>query len=326
MLKKFIKDYLTFSRRDRVGAITLLVLVLVVAFLPAVWPSPKEELPGKAELDELRRAVALLTPQAAPSAESTDRNKYYAEAKGPPLKPALCYFDPNTIDSAGWMQLGLPQKTASTIRKYIAKGGAFHRAQDLQKIYSLRSADYDRLLPFVKIGEKRSFNQHAAVRQSTDSGTTVRARPPENEMTGRFKATTAKAMVPVDINTADTTAFIALRGIGPALASRIIRFREKLGGFYSIEQVGETFGLPDATFQSIRPLLRCSHPNLRTINLNTADENILKQHPYIRWQLANLLLQYRLQHGPFHAVDDLLKVEGITASLLEKLRAYVVVD
>jgi competence ComEA-like helix-hairpin-helix protein len=64
-----------------------------------------------------------------------------------------------------------------------------------------------------------------------------------------------KTFEPVDINSADTTPFIALPGIGAKLAQRIIKFRDKLGGFYSIDQVAETFGLPDSTYQKIKPRL-----------------------------------------------------------------------
>ena len=60
----------------------------------------------------------------------------------------------------------------------------------------------------------------------------------------------------IDVNTADTSAFISLPGIGSKLAARIVTFREKLGGFYSVEQIGETYGLPDSTFQKIKQWLK----------------------------------------------------------------------
>ena len=60
----------------------------------------------------------------------------------------------------------------------------------------------------------------------------------------------------VNINTADTSAFIALPGIGNKLALRIVNFRDKLGGFYSIDQIGETYGLPDSVFRKIKPILK----------------------------------------------------------------------
>ncbi len=74
--------------------------------------------------------------------------------------------------------------------------------------------------------------------------------------------------ISIDINEADTTAFIALPGIGSKLAQRIINFRTKLGGFYSIDQVRETFGLPDSTFRKIQKQLTYHNSTIQKININ----------------------------------------------------------
>ena len=66
------------------------------------------------------------------------------------------------------------------------------------------------------------------------------------------------ALSPIDINTADTTAFIALPGIGSKLANRIIAFRTKLGGFSDVDQIREVYGLKDSVFQIIHPFLSCN--------------------------------------------------------------------
>ncbi|WP_420832406.1 ComEA family DNA-binding protein [Paraflavitalea pollutisoli] len=129
----------------------------------------------------------------------------------------------------------------------------------------------------------------------------------------------------IDINAADTSAFIALWGIGSKLAARIVNFREKLGGFHGVEQVGETYGLPDSTFQAIRSHLQCAAPDLRTININTADADVLDQHPYISRSQAYAIVRYREQHGSYQAVDQLLQITILTPDNLEKMRPYLTV-
>ena len=114
-------------------------------------------------------------------------------------------------------------------------------------------------------------------------------------------------------------------GIGAKLGARIINYRNKLGGFYSVEQVGETFGLPDSTFQKIKPYLEVDEM-VKKININTAELDELKAHPYIRYHLANAIVQYRKQHGSFRAVNDLSKIMIMDAENLRKMSPYLTVD
>ena len=65
---------------------------------------------------------------------------------------------------------------------------------------------------------------------------------------------------------------------------------------------------------------------MRTISINAADVNTLQQHPYIRWPLANAIVQYRQQHGAYGSVDQLLQINIVTPEILEKIRPYLTVQ
>jgi competence ComEA-like helix-hairpin-helix protein len=127
----------------------------------------------------------------------------------------------------------------------------------------------------------------------------------------------------IDINIADTSAFVSLPGIGSKLASRIVSFREKLGGFCTIEQIGETYGLPDSTFQKIKQYLKIDNPSLKKIDLNTATVDDLKIHPYIRLSLANPIVAYRNEHGAFSKIEDIKKVMAVTDEIYKKIAPYL---
>ena len=127
----------------------------------------------------------------------------------------------------------------------------------------------------------------------------------------------------IDINTADTTAFIALPGIANKLANRIITFRDKLGGFYSVDQVGETFGLRDSIFQLIKPQLIISNTSLTQFNINTATIDEMKMHPYIHYAIANAIVQYRTQHGNYSNVADIKKIMLINNDTYNKMAPYL---
>ena len=267
--------------------------------------------------DDLDKAMASLQQQDInrPSYDKVNQddrlssNKYFEkDRRSATRNAALFSFDPNSLSADGWKKLGIPDKTIATIQNYISKGGRFRKAEDIKKIWGLHADQVARLLPFVEIKEQDNKD---LIKQSG-------SRPPQ-----------AERKIPVqiiDINTADTTALIALPGIGAKLANRIINFRERLGGFYRVEQVAETFGLPDSVYQKIKPKLADSDKNIRQLNINTATLEELKQHPYIRYSLANLVVQYRNQHGDFKSVAELKKIMPVTNELYDKLAPYITIE
>lgn len=128
----------------------------------------------------------------------------------------------------------------------------------------------------------------------------------------------------IDINKADTTVFIALPGIGSKLASRIVNYREKLHGFYCVEQVAETFGLADSTFQKIKPWLVVTEGSIEKVNINTATAEALRT-PYISYNLANAIYEFRIQHGQFSTLEELKKIMLVDEALFKKITPYLTV-
>ena len=149
------------------------------------------------------------------------------------------------------------------------------------------------------------------------------SQPNQNSRPYHKKRYLRKMPAPIDINLADTGAFIALPGIGSRLAERIVKFREKLGGFYSIEQIGEVYGLADTVFQKNKPLFQLSSRSFKKININTASLDELKAHPYIRFDIAKSIIAYREQHGAFTSIEDLKKLVLMTDAIYTKVYPYL---
>ncbi len=137
------------------------------------------------------------------------------------------------------------------------------------------------------------------------------------------KGYSRKPLSPIDINLADTTALIALPGIGSKLAERIVKFREKLGGFYSIDQIGEVYGLGDSVFQKIRPFFLMASFMIKKININNASLDELKAHPYIRFNIAKSIIAYREQHGAYTSKEDLKNLVLMTNDIYAKVYPYL---
>lgn len=315
MWKQFFREYCRFSRRERNGVLLLLLLILMVwggafFFSPAAAPP--------ADFSAFKKEIDAWVQTPAENLPSRQANQDRLSAMSPPVVPALFYFDPNTLTATGWQRLGLQGRTIRTIQHYLARGGHFRQPADLGRIYGLRREEYERLVPYVRI-ENKKFPAWDSLRAvSGKSGPSF----------GPFASVSSspRPFLLIDINTADTTQLILLRGIGSKLAQRIVHFREKLGGFYAIEQLAEVYGLSDSVFRQIKSHLNISAVGLRKINVNTADIKSLQQHPYIRYNLANVIVQYRQQHGPFRRLEELKQLALVDEEIYHKLVPYLEVN
>jgi len=128
----------------------------------------------------------------------------------------------------------------------------------------------------------------------------------------------------VSLEKADSATLEKMPGIGPILSARIIKYRDKLGGFYEVDQLREVYGLSDSVFIEIAPLLRLSGNNIKKIDINSASEEELRKHPYIQWKLAKQLIKFREAHGLFEVAKDLEEIWGLDSDKLKKLIPYLV--
>ena len=307
-VKKLIKAYLTYGKRDRIAAMAVVLFIAIAYAYPYVIYKRNEQLPAKAT-SVLVKAIDTLgvkqkTNGYLKKSQGTDEDYQYQpnQWKGF-VSGELFLFDPNNLSVEGWQKLGLSEKTSKTIEKYRNKGGKFHTADDLKKIWGMPAGFYERVKDYVVIASLQ--NNH-----------------PQNDADKFVYTKSEKKVLLVNINQADTTAFIALPGIGSKLAARIVNFRDKLGGFYSVEQVRETYGLPDSTFQKVKGSFQLSG-TVRKLNVNTATKDELKVHPYIKWNLANAIVEYRNQHGAFKSLDDLKNISIIEEATFEKIMHYL---
>jgi competence protein ComEA len=203
---------------------------------------------------------------------------------------------------------------------FLAGSGSAASAPDTAWIARLRELEIqqDTVEKVQKKDTGRLFRRyHTAKEQTRNSGAYRHDSPPFLKRTFHLQI--------IDVNTADTTAFISLPGIGSKLAARIVKFREKLGGFYSIEQIGEVYGLQDSVFQKIRKYLQLKDASVKKININTATADELKAHPYISYSIANAMVAYRNQHGDFQSVEGIKKIMIVTEEWYFRIAPYLAI-
>lgn len=219
-------------------------------------------------------------------AEDTSNTAIKAEdAKNP--HPTLFAFNPNHLPSEQWLKLGLSQKQIDVLKHYEDKGGRFYKKSDVQKIYSITPEDYKRLEPYIQL--------------PADGPASI-----------------------IDINHADSASLVTLKGIGPAYAMRIIRYRDKLGGFYSKEQLKEVFGIDEEHYLLIKDAIKLNFSAIHKVNINKATFDDLRRYPYLSYKQANAILQYRSEHGDYDNLDDMKDVAILDEATLNKVKPYLV--
>lgn len=298
-LAKWIRNFFGTTRAQTNGFVALLILVTVVIFSEPVvrwWRSsqPRDFSRDKQTLDSLMRLWQAVETKNNTVSAKPDR--------------VLFDFDPNIIRKEQFLALGLSEKLATRIINYRNKGGKFRLKADLKKMYGMDSILYQSLYPHISLPEEAAKPTF----ENKDTGT--RFKPKEKPQ-------------PFDLNEADTTQLQKIYGIGSKLAQRIVKYRDKLGGFVSAQQLNEVYGLDSMV---VEKLVAASYlpekPAVKTINLNSADEKTLAAHPYFGRRIASAIVAYRFQHGNFKSVDDLGKIPLIDKNNLGKVLPYVTVD
>lgn len=293
-----METYFGFSRREYNGLLVLMTFVLLLSIAPYFYERllDRSAPVTVAESDAIHQ-LQLVDQKVPGGFHSAGKKGSTTEAHSTRLFP----FDPNEINLEQWQELGLSPKQAQSIVNYRNKGGKFYQPSDLQKMYTITPQKYDQLLPFIRV--------------KAGTGSTHR----------KFaKQPIAKPRSIIELNGADTTKLDEIKGVGAAFARRIVKYRDRLGGFYSIDQLQEVFGIDSAKFEEIKDQVSLDVSLIQKIDLNTATFETLKNHPYLNYKQINALLQYRKQHGAFLAIDDLRKVLILTPQNIQKLSPYLV--
>ena len=204
------------------------------------------------------------------------------------------FFNPNTARAESLMYFGFNDLQVSNIIKYRNKGGVFFKREDLLKIYGIDSAFFNSVEKHIQTDESSSENYR-------------------NEL---------EPVKMTELNSADSSVLILMQGIGPVYASRIVKYRNLLGGFYSVNQLLEVYGFPEETFYKIRDKLVVDTAMVKKLRLNFAEYADLIRHPYLNKEQVNSILNYRQLHGPYHSSEELIENGVVDSTTYNHVSPY----
>ena len=301
------KDFFYFSLSERRAIYVLLVLIAVL-IIAIIWmPTPEvQSVYDVAEADSL-----VLKLKQKEERKSFSKNERIQGT----VPTALAPFEPNLADSIELLRLGLPSYVVNNVIKYRQKGGWFSTPESFARIYGLTEEKFKELKPyiyiskdFIKKPEQRKFLQERPKREHKMDSLPKPFKYPEGTL--------------VDVNAADTTELKKIPGIGSGIARRIVAYRNRLGGFYSLEQLNEVEFVSADLFK----WFKLESDSIRKLPINRVGVDKLRAHPYINFYQAKVIVEYRRKRGEIKSLSQLSLYEEFTEKDLKRLSAYVSFD
>jgi len=297
-MRIWLNKYFSFSRSEFNGLIILLFILFFLKIVPYLYGHFKPVEKDSPHLLAQIQKIKLTDDRNFNSEEERDGLVTSKRAEN------LFKFDPNTLNIEGWQSLGLSFKQAKSIVNYTGKGGKFYDPKDLKKMYVISPERYIKLVPYVRIEKNITSN-------------------PKEDIVYEKKVYLKKALPVIDINTADSAKLDEVKGIGGAFANRILKYRERLGGFHQKEQLLEVYGLDSVKYNEIKDQISISPVALKLIHINTAVYNDLKANPYLSYKQINAIIQYRKQHGNYTNISDLKKIAILNQKVIDQITPYL---
>ncbi len=306
-LNKLIRDFFGFSRTEVNGTLILMSLIILLLFTPYLYRQILRSNPYTSSEDErlLDSLVFLINANFERfNTEELSENEYFD-------------FDPNTVSIEEMVSLGIPRFLAGRINNYRSRGGKFFKRPDLLKIYDFPDSLYQRLFPYILLPEKKNETVKSSQFINRDSSGETVDKVESNE-------TKKMEVALIDINAADSTLFKSLRGIGSSYARRIISYRKLLGGYHSIDQLKEVYGMTDSLFQNIQPYLQLNDTStMKKLPINIATFKELLAHPYIGYEQTKEIFNIKSKSGKFRKAEDMFRLSLMDSAMIKKLLPYL---
>lgn len=299
------KDLFYFNRSDRALVLFFSLVLLVTCGLMA-YLGRNEPAANLSQADSSHAASAVR--------RSNDRGAYGPGGAGGYYRQDATRrverfpFDPNTADSTDLLRLGLRPWQVRSVYRYRAAGGVYRQPSDFARLYGLTQKEYRELEPYIRIAPDY---QPAADRYGT-------ARPSRADSLRPHYPAKLRLSETIDLNAADTALLQRVPGIGHYFAREIASYRQRLGGFYSADQLLEIEDFPEKALSYF-----AVHGATAKLAVNHLTLNQLKRHPYLNYYQAKAIVDYRRLRGPLKSLADLRLLKDFTADDLERLSHYV---
>lgn len=285
-MNRFRPGFTSFTRSQQVGLLMLCIIVVALQMVIFLYrPSVSE--PTTEELRWLALQKEVDNQKNIQLQEK--QRKFYR-------------FNPNFIDDFKGYQLGMSVAEIDRLLEFRKTGKFVNSAAEFQKVTGVSDSLLAALAPRFKFPDWVEKAQAKKLSKSSD-----------------------KTSIPkIDINQATAEELIAIRGIGPALSERILKMRTALGGFVSMDQMSDVWGLsPEVVDEIKRRFYVEGNTEVKKIRINEASLKELSAFPYFRYPVSKEIVAYRSMHGSIKSKEDLEKIKNLPSERIDIICLYL---
>lgn len=294
-MKKY-KSHVKFNTQEQRGILFLLLIIItlqVAYFLYKVKVSTNLNVTGAFVNEEQQHQINLLKQNM--------------------LKKDTLHlfpFNPNYINDAKGYTLGLSLEELDRLHKFRKANNYVNSKAEFQKVTLVSDSLLNLIAPYFKFPDWVTSTLHNNPTRS------------ENQRAVRYEKSVVEAKQ--DLNTATTADLKKIKGIGDKLSERIVKFRDRLGGFLIDEQLYDVYGLaPEVTKSALEKFTVMHQPTVLKINLNTCSSSELSKLVYLNYVLSEKIIRYRNTVGVIQSFEELKKIEGFPSEKINRISLYL---
>lgn len=283
----YIRPYVHFTKSQRLGLFMLISLIVVLQAI--LWCQPLWYVPEP------------LPKEARVWLEDTASERLVQTYKSYPIQP----FNPNFITEYKAFRWGMSAASYQRLQTYRNQGKYVNSVREFQVVTQVPDTVLEKMAPYFKfpawVNSYKKGKPHSFA----------------------FSQQVPKKVVKKDINSATAEDLILVRGIGPVLSERILKYRSALGAFVVMAQLQEVYGLKDEVYDTLlEHFAVLQSPVLEKIKINEATIKELGVFPYFRYPVSRNIVAYRSMNGPIR-FEDLTNVKGMSVEKIKIIALYL---
>lgn len=281
-----ITSYFKFSKSQRYGILLLFSVIVIFQFVYFFLDFGNGS-KGKEALSQQWTALPIPKDTMPQS-----RNIYV-------IRP----FNPNFITDFKGYKLGMSVEEIDRLLAFRKTNRYVNSAEEFQQVTQVSDSLLHAIAPYFKFPDW--VNKRNA-----------------GYKTSRFVKKEANAKR--DINLASAEDLKAVYGIGDGLSARILKEKEKLGGFVNMKQIEDIWGLSDEAIENINKGFTVQAlPAVKKVNINKANLKELMQFPYFKYPTAKAIVTFRSMNGAIQSVEELTKISEFPVDKIEIIALYL---